>query len=55
MKLDVRELRPALASLDRKLAALDGKLIGGLAATRVWMLLQSAAILGVMAGGFGWL
>lgn len=48
IKLDIRELRQDLASLERKL-------ITGLASTRIWMLLQSAAILGVMARGFGWL
>lgn len=48
MKLDIRELRKQIAELERKL-------IGGLASNRIWMLLQSAAILGVMARGFKWL
>ena len=48
MKLDIRELRQQIAELERKL-------IRGLASNRIWMLLQSAAILGVMARGFKWL
>lgn len=48
IKRDIRELRAELARLERKL-------ISGLASNRVWMLLQSAAILGVMARGFKWL
>ena len=48
MKLDIRELRAQMAQLERKL-------ISGLASNRIWMLLQSAAILGVMARGFKWL
>jgi uncharacterized coiled-coil protein SlyX len=48
MKLDIRELRKELAKLDQKL-------ISGLASNRIWMLLQSAALLGVMARGFKWL
>lgn len=48
MKLDVRELR-------EQMRALEQKLIRGLASNRIWMLLQSAAILGVMARGFKWL
>ena len=48
MKLDIRELRQQLAELEKKL-------VHGLASNRVWMLLQSAAILGVMARGFKWL
>jgi hypothetical protein len=42
-------------SMDLKLAALDHTLTRSTAATRIWMLLQSAAMLGVMARGFGWL
>ena len=48
LKLDVRELRKQLAELEQKL-------IRGLGSNRIWMLLQSAAILGVMARGFKWL
>jgi hypothetical protein len=46
--LDIRELRGEVAELRDKLTR-------GLASNRVWMLLQSAAILGVMARGFKWL
>ena len=48
IKLDIRELR-------KELAELRDQLTRGLASNRVWMLLQSAAILGVMARGFKWL
>ena len=48
MKRDIRELRAQIADLELKL-------IRGLASNRIWMLLQSAAILGVMARGFKWL
>jgi uncharacterized coiled-coil protein SlyX len=48
LKLDVREFRKELAELNQRL-------IRGLASNRIWMLLQSAAILGVMARGFKWL
>lgn len=48
MKLDIRELRKEMTELR------DG-LTRGLASNRIWMLLQSAAILGVMARGFKWL
>jgi septal ring factor EnvC (AmiA/AmiB activator) len=48
MKLDIRELRKQLAELEQKV-------IRGLGSNRIWMLLQSAAILGVMARGFKWL
>lgn len=48
MKLDIRELRAQIAEVKRKL-------ISGLASNRIWMLLQSAALLGVMARGFKWL
>ncbi|MHB8816358.1 MAG: hypothetical protein ACYDAE_24260 [Steroidobacteraceae bacterium] len=48
IKLDIREMRQRMADLERKL-------IHGLASNRIWMLLQSAAILGVMARGFKWL
>jgi hypothetical protein len=34
---------------------LEQKLIRGLASDRIWMLLQSAAIQGVMVRGFKWL
>lgn len=48
MKLGIRELRAQIAEVERKL-------ISGLASNRIWMLLQSAALLGVMARGFKWL
>jgi len=48
MKRDIRELRVQIADLERKW-------VHGLASNRIWMLLQSAAILGVMARGFKWL
>lgn len=66
MKLDIRALRGGLegvreqlqksdASTSLKLADLDHKLTRGIASTRISMLLLGAAILGVMARGFGWL
>jgi uncharacterized coiled-coil protein SlyX len=48
MKLDIREFRKEIAELNHKLTR-------GLASNRIWMLLQSAAVLGVMARGFKWL
>ena len=48
IKRDIRELRGQIADIERKL-------IRGLTSNRIWMLLQSAAILGVMARGFKWL
>jgi septal ring factor EnvC (AmiA/AmiB activator) len=48
MKRDTRELLAQIADLERKL-------VHGLASNRIWMLLQSAAILGAMARGFKWL
>lgn len=55
MKLDIRELRAEVAKLHEKFAQLEHKLTRGLAANRIWTLLQSAAILGVIARGFKWL
>ena len=55
MKLDIRELRQEVCRLDGKIGNLERKLISGLASNRVWMLLQSAALLGVMAWGFKWI
>ena len=48
MKLDLRELRARITDLDRKL-------VHGLMSNRIWMLLQSAALLAVMARAFKWL
>jgi phage shock protein A len=48
MKLDMREFRTELAELKQELTR-------GLASNRIWMLLQSAALLGVMARAFKWL
>lgn len=48
VKVDIRELRQDISRLERKL-------ISGLASNRIWMLLQSAALLGVMATGFKWI
>lgn len=48
MKLDIRQLQGQMRELEQKL-------IHGLASNRIWMLLQSAALLGVMARGFKWL
>lgn len=53
---DLRDQTQKLgASEDLKLAALDHKLTRGLASNGIWTLLQGAALLGVMARGFGWL
>lgn len=49
------ELHAVDTSLRASIARLDQKLTHGSAANRTWMLLQSAAILGVMARGFKWL
>jgi septal ring factor EnvC (AmiA/AmiB activator) len=48
MKVDIRQVREQMRDVEQKL-------IRGLACNRIWMLLQSAAILGVMARGFKWL
>ena len=48
MKLDMREFRKELAKLDQKL-------VNGLASNQIWMLLQGAAILAVLARAFKWL
>ena len=48
MKLDMREFRKELAKLHQELTH-------GLASNRIWMLLQLAAILGVMARALKWL
>lgn len=70
IKLDMRALRTEISGLHTELhglgtalrgelhaavAQLDRRLTRGLASNRVWMLLQSAAVLGVMARGFKWL
>lgn len=55
IKRDIRELRQGAVGLDGKIAQLERRLIGGLASNRIWMLLQSAVLLGVMARGFKWL
>ncbi|HEV2269179.1 MAG TPA: hypothetical protein VGR92_06960 [Steroidobacteraceae bacterium] len=41
-------------SMDLKLSKLDHDLTRGLASNRIWMLLQSAAVLGVLARSLGW-
>lgn len=43
------------ASMDLKLSKLDHDLTRGVTSTRIWMLLQIAAVLGVMAHSLGWL
>ena len=48
MKVDIREFRKELAELRQALTR-------GLASNKIWMLLQSAALLGVMARAFKWL
>ncbi len=52
IKMDIRDLREKLLELDRSVRAEMGELkvslSSGLASTRIWMLLQSAAILGIM-------
>lgn len=55
MKVDFREMRKEMRALDKKIADLEHQLTRGLASNRIWMLLQSAAVLGVMARGFKWL
>lgn len=55
MKLDIRDLRKAARDIDGKISALDVKITGGLLSNRVWMLLQSAALLAVLAKAFKWL
>lgn len=51
----MREMRKDIVAIDKRIADLDHKLTRGLASNRIWMLPQSAAVLGVMARGFGWL
>jgi phage shock protein A len=48
MKVDIREFRKELAELKQTITR-------GLASNKIWMLLQSAALLGVMARAFKWL
>jgi hypothetical protein len=54
-KLDIREIRKDMGAMDKKIADLDRTLTRSLASNRVWVLLQGAAILGVLARGFKWL
>lgn len=49
------ELHAVDTSLRAAIAELDLKLTRGLAANRIWMLLQSAGILAVMARAFKWI
>jgi hypothetical protein len=59
LRAELQGLRDELHGVDTSLrgviAELNQKLTRGLAANQIWMLLQSAAILGVMARGFKWL
>lgn len=66
MKLDIRELRKEIGETGKSLSGeieklradmgeLKVKLTHGLGSNRIWMLLQSAGILGIMARAFGWL
>ncbi len=55
MKLDFREMRKEMSVIDKRIADLDSKLIHGLMSNRIWMLLQSATLLAVMARAFKWL
>lgn len=42
-------------SMELKLAGLDLKLTEGMASTRIWMLLEIAALLALMARAFRWI
>lgn len=55
VKRDIRELRKELTGMREEIWRLERKLVQGLASNRIWMLLQSAALLGVMARGFKWI
>ena len=55
IRSDIGEIKRDIRELRQQLAALELRLIRGLASNRIWMLLQSAAILGVMARGFKWI
>jgi len=55
MKRDIREIRNDMSAIDKRIADLDRKSVHGLTSNRVWMLLQSAALLAVMARAFKWL
>lgn len=55
IRSDIAEVKRDIRELRQQIAALERKLIHGLGSNRVWMLLQSAVLLGVMARGFKWL
>lgn len=55
IRSDIAELKLDVRQLQAQIRELEQKLIRGLASNRIWMLLQSAAILGVLARGFKWL
>lgn len=62
LEADVRHIRSDIAEMKADIRRLDGKidrLSDSLASAKIWALLlyfaQSAALLGVMAHGFGWL
>ena len=55
MKVDIREMRKDMTAMDKRIADLDHKLIHGLMSNRIWMLLQSAALLAILARAFKWL
>ena len=55
IRSDSAQLRLGARRLQAQMRELEQKLIRGLASNRIWMLLQSAAFLGVMARGFKWL
>lgn len=55
IRSDVAEIKLGLRDLRAEIGELRVSLTSGVASNRIWMLLQSAAILGIMARGFGWL
>jgi hypothetical protein len=48
-------MRKDFSMLDNRIAELDRTLVHGLMSNRIWILLQSAALLAVMARAFKWL
>jgi len=55
LKPDFREMRKDFSAMDNRIADLNRTLVHGLMSNRIWMLLQSAALLAVMARAFKWL
>lgn len=66
IKVNMREMRKDISAMDKRITEVDKSLRAemaglrddltkGLASTRIWMLLQSAGLLAVMARAFKWI